>query len=214
MTLEPHEPRKLRADAERNRELLVEAARTVFSQQGLDAPLDEIAKHAQVGNATMYRRFATRDDLIFAAFAPIVQANIIAVKEALKQEDSWKGFCQYTRYAFELQSQDRGISELLGSRLTRSIEPFEPLRTKIYTAMSKLIARAVDDGHLRADFQIEDLLVLMTANAAVISHTSTDSPNAWKRFVQLAFDGLRAEPPVSTPLFDDEKQHSESPSPD
>ena len=66
----PGSDRSLRADAERNRQRIVEAARSVFAERGLDAPLDAIAERAGVGQATLYRRFPRREDLIVACFAP------------------------------------------------------------------------------------------------------------------------------------------------
>ena len=84
-----HEPdaRVLRADAERNRERILAAARDVFAERGLDAPLESIARRAGVGQATLYRRFATRQDLLVAAFGPRLAAYTEAIDRALKDPD-------------------------------------------------------------------------------------------------------------------------------
>src|SRR3978361_2560967 len=82
----------LRADAARNREAIVEAARAVFAEHGLDAPLDEIAKRAGTGNATLYRRFPTRGDLVAAVFADRMAEHLDAVQAGLADEDPWRGF--------------------------------------------------------------------------------------------------------------------------
>src|SRR5829696_2163921 len=92
-----HEPnaRLLRADAERNRERILAAAREVFAERGLDAPFDAIAQRAGVGQATLYRRFPRREDLIVACFAPNLAEYAAAVEEALRVPDAWTGFCGF-----------------------------------------------------------------------------------------------------------------------
>src|ERR1700712_1315559 len=87
--------RGLRVDAERNREKVVEAARAVFAEQGLDASTNEIARRAGVGVATLCRRFPTRDELVAAAFAEKMTAYREAIDQALGDPDSWHGFCAY-----------------------------------------------------------------------------------------------------------------------
>src|SRR6266508_3955540 len=105
--------RDLRADAARNRQALLSAAREIMSEQGLDAPLDEIARRAGVGNATLYRRFPTRIDLIVAVFAERMAEHARAVEEALADPDSWQGLRRYITAAAALQVRDRGIADLV-----------------------------------------------------------------------------------------------------
>src|SRR5947199_8144304 len=103
----------LRADAARNREAIVEAARAVFAEQGVDAPLDEIAKRAGTGNATLYRRFPTRGDLIAAVFADRMADHVTAVDAALAYEDPWEGFASYVRTVTAMQAHDHGIADVV-----------------------------------------------------------------------------------------------------
>ena len=77
----------LRADAERNRERILAAARDVFAERGLDAPLEAIARRAGVGQATLYRRFPTRQGLMVAAIGPKLAADTEATERALKDPD-------------------------------------------------------------------------------------------------------------------------------
>src|SRR2546426_9097797 len=107
------DPEPLRADAARNRQALLSAARAVMSEQGLDASLDEIARRAGVGNATLYRRFPTRIDLIVAVFAERMAEHVRAVEEALAEPDSWQGFRRYITAVAALQVRDRGIADLV-----------------------------------------------------------------------------------------------------
>src|SRR5829696_6098300 len=110
-----HEPgaRALRADAERNRERIVAAARDVFAERGLDAPLEAIAQRAGVGQATLYRRFPTRQDLLVAAFGPKLAAYTEALDRTLKGPDPWRGFCDYLTVIAGMQRGDRGFRDIL-----------------------------------------------------------------------------------------------------
>src|SRR5215217_2994320 len=163
-----HEPnaRLLRADAERNRERILTAAREVFAERGLDAPFEAIAQRAGVGQATLYRRFPRRQDLIVACFAPKLAEYAAAVEEALAATDAWTGFCAFFEHVCTMQ--------------------------------------AADQGGLRADFVPEDVVLLLMANAGVVRAMRDAAPDAWRRFVGLMLDALRADrahplPPPPTP---------------
>src|SRR3954470_1181492 len=121
----------LRADAARNKEALVEAARAVFAELGLDAPLDEIAKRAGTGNATLYRRFPTRGDLVAAVFAERMAEHVQAVEVALQAPDPWAGFCSYVQAITTMQARDRGIADLVTMDVSAAPE-IEQLRTRAY----------------------------------------------------------------------------------
>lgn len=95
---------ELRADAARNRAAIVEAARAVFAEHGLDAPLDDIARLAGTGNATLYRRFPTRGDLVEAVFAERMAEHLEAVQSSLADPDPWEGFASYFRAAAAMQA--------------------------------------------------------------------------------------------------------------
>src|SRR2546430_8742235 len=106
-------PTGLRTDAQANRHRIVEAARAVFAERGVDAPLDDIAKRAGVGNATLYRRFPTRELLIAAVFEARVAEYADAATEALRALDPWAGFCHFAQHVFTMQAADRGLSDVL-----------------------------------------------------------------------------------------------------
>src|ERR1700754_1301964 len=102
---------RLRADAERNRTALLTAAREVFGEHGLDASLDEIARRAGVGNATLYRRFPSRRDLIAEVFAGQMTEWVDLSELALADPDPWNGFLTYVTRVCEMQATDRGLSD-------------------------------------------------------------------------------------------------------
>jgi AcrR family transcriptional regulator len=189
---------KLRADAERNRAAIVEAARAVFAEQGLEAPLDEIAKLAGTGNATLYRRFPTRGDLVAAVFAERMADHVEAVEAALADSDAWDGFASYVRAITTMQSRDRGIADLVTMDVSAAPE-IEQLRTRAYEGVVALVQRARTAGVLRSDFTDQDVVLLLMANAGLVerAHGITDSASA--RLIGLLLDGLRADAATNAP---------------
>lgn len=189
---------KLRADAERNRAAIVEAARAVFAEQGLEAPLDEIAKLAGTGNATLYRRFPTRGDLVAAVFAERMVEHVKAVEAALADSDAWNGFASYVRAITAMQARDRGIADLVTMDVSAAPE-IEQLRTRAYEGVVALVERARTAGVLRSDFTDQDVVLLLMANAGLVerAHGITDSASA--RLIGLLLDGLRADAATDAP---------------
>jgi AcrR family transcriptional regulator len=181
--------RRLRADAERNKAAIVAAARDVFAEHGLEAPLEEIAQRAGVGIATLYRRFPVREQLVAAALIDKVTQYAAAAAEAAAASDPWAGFVRYVGRICELQAADRGLSDLLSMTLA-SDERIEQLRATANAQVICLIERAKEAGKLRADFVGEDLLVLLIASAAVAQATQADAPDTWRRFVALVLDAF------------------------
>lgn len=179
---------RLRADAERNRTALLAAAREVFGEQGLDASLDEIARRARVGNATLYRRFPSRRDLIAEVFAGQMSDYVDLADQALHEPDPWTAFVGYLSRLFEMQATDRGLAELLVSTGFDDDDRLSALRTAAQRGAEEVIARAQQAGALRPDFTRVDLSILMRANAGVVAHGPF--PNAWKRQLALLLDGI------------------------
>ncbi|SRR6266566_6321085 len=183
------ERRQLRADAERNRAAIVAAARVVFAEHGLEAPLEEIAQRAGVGIATLYRRFPAREQLVAAALIEKVAQYAEAAAEAAAASDPWAGFVRYVQRICELQAADRGLSDLLSMALAAD-ERIERLRATANAQVVRLIERAKEVGRLREDFAGEDLLLLLIASAAVGQATQADAPDTWRRFVALVLDAF------------------------
>jgi len=183
--------RPLRVDAARNREAILEAAREVFAAQGTDASLEEVARCAGVGIATLYRRFPTRDDLVAAAFAPKMAAYAQAAAAAVAEADAWEGFSGYVRTVCAMQACDAGFADVVALTFpgTRALD--RQLR-KATAGVNGVIERAKADGALRQDFVMEDLVLVLLANAGVVNATSRHAPDAWERFVAYLLDAFRA----------------------
>jgi len=184
------ESRGLRADATRNRVAILSAAREVFAEQGLQAPLDEIARRADVGIATLYRRFPTRERLVAAALVGKISQYASAARQALANPDPWAGFAELVGRICELQATDRGLAELLSMTLPASAE-VELLRTQAHADVIELVQRAKAAGRLRADFAIEDLMLVLIANSAIAHIAGPDAPDAWRRFAALVLDAFQ-----------------------
>jgi AcrR family transcriptional regulator len=181
----------LRADARRNRQAIVAAARAAFAEHGMDASLDDIAKRAKVGSGTLYRHFPARDDLVAAVFLERMAENVAALQAARQRPDPWDAFCDYVRRTCRAQATDKGFADLIaighrGKELRR-------LRAKAYDGLVALVDAATAAGALRGDFTPEDMVLLLMANAGVIDRAGKAAPVASERFVALVLDGFRAE---------------------
>lgn len=154
----------LRSDAERNRERIIAAARTVFARDGLNASMASVAREAGVGIATMFRRFPTKEELVDAVFSDRMRAYADAVTAALDDPDPWKGFVGYIESACAMQAADNGFADVLTMTFPTA-KALERLRNEAYEGMLGLIDRAKATGRLREDFDSSDLVLIHMANA-------------------------------------------------
>jgi AcrR family transcriptional regulator len=188
--------RNLRADAERNRERVLETAREVFAEFGLDVSTNEIARRAGVGVATLFRRFPTRDDLVAATFADKMRAYSEAIDEALADPDPWNGFCGYMERVCRMQADDRGFADVLTMTFPTA-KAFEEERNRSANALGELLDRAKAAGKLREDFAHQDVPLILMANAGVVTATRDAAPDAWRRllgYLLQSFAAAAAQP--------------------
>jgi AcrR family transcriptional regulator len=202
MTLEPVENlgRPLRADAERNRQRILAAAAEVFARRGLEAGLDEIARHAGVGTGTVYRRFPDKAMLIDALFESRLDALVDVARRAAEHPDPWTGLVDFVERSVEMQLADRGLKELLfgdgcagiNPRFAAKIESLRPLVTRV-------VQNAKASGDLRPDVAVTDLAVMQFMLHGVGSFGEAVEPDLWRRQLAILLAGLRANP-AATPL--------------
>jgi AcrR family transcriptional regulator len=188
----------LRADAERNRATLLVAAQEVFAEQGLEAPLEEIALRAGVGIATLYRRFPSREQLVAAALLDKVAEYAQAAEQALADSDPWQAFASFVERICALQAEDRGFGDLLSMALPADAG-VEQLRRCANDQVIELVERAKTTGKLRAEFVGEDLVLLLIATAAVVHATGRDAPDSWRRFMALMLDAFQSPAGATLP---------------
>ncbi|MGX1267892.1 TetR/AcrR family transcriptional regulator [Streptomyces phaeoluteigriseus] len=181
----------LRSDAERNRERIIAAARTVFARDGLSASMASVAREAGVGIATMFRRFPTKEELVDAVFSDRMGAYADAVAVALDDPDPWHGFVGYIETACAMQAADNGFADVLTMTFPTA-KVLERRRDEAYRSMLSLIDRAKATGRLREDFDPSDLVLIHMANAGVVTATGDAAPDAWRRVVALFVQSLEA----------------------
>ncbi|MEZ2388518.1 TetR/AcrR family transcriptional regulator [bacterium RCC_150] len=191
--------RNLRADAERNRERVLDAAREVFAEQGLDVSTNEIARRAGVGVATLFRRFPSREDLIAGAFAEKMHAYSEVTAKALADPDPWHGFCVYIERLCRMQAEDRGFADVLTMTFPTA-KALEEERNRAANALTDLLERAKAAGRLRSDFAHQDVPLILMANAGVVTATRDAAPDAWRRLLGYLIQSFAAE--VAQPLPD------------
>ncbi len=167
----------LRVDAERNRARILDAARHAFATEGVEVSMSAVARAAGVGVATLFRRFPTRDDLLDAVFADTMRNYVEAVETALADPDPWNGFTGYIRAVCSMQVANRGFADILTMTFPAAAH-LEEQRALAYQGFLRLIEAAKATGRLRPDFADQDMVVLLMANAGVITAAGATAPTA------------------------------------
>ena len=186
-----------RKDAERNRRRLLVAAREVFRDRGVAATLNDVAHHAGLGVGTVYRHFANKEELIDALFDDMVTTVDGYVQEAAAEPDAWLGLTRALQQVCEVQAFDRGLREvMLGTG--RGPERQRQMRDRVAPTVDAVVARAQEQGTLRADVVPADFPILQLMVGAVTDHIG--QPGLWRRYLAIVIDGLRARPGEPSPL--------------
>jgi AcrR family transcriptional regulator len=181
----------LRADARRNREKVLAAARAVFAEQGVEAQMDDVARRADVGVGTVYRHFPTKEALITALTDEVFDVIAGRARELLKLDDPWEAFLQTMWFGGEKTAGDRAFAEILGA--SRAAMPRScPGKEDLIATTSELMRRSIEAGKMRPDAMIDDVPLLMcgVGSAVGVPHPR---PEAWRRHLAIVLDGLRAE---------------------
>ena len=185
--------RPLRRDAQRNRDAILTAARQLFCDHGLEAPLEQIARRAEVGIATLYRHFPSREALLDAVLADTVQAHVEVAEQALAMDDPWEGFAFYLEQTCRLQAADRGLNDIMGMRFPHATAT-EAAKARLFEVVAQVVDRAQQSGQLRADLTLEDLALVTWANSRILqAGRAAGAPDVWRRHLGLLLDGFRAD---------------------
>ncbi len=180
--------RPKRADARRNYDKLIAAARAAFTEEGGAASLEEIARRAEVGIGTLYRNFPTRADLLEAVYVEEVEA-VCQSAEDLLGEPPWEALVAWLHRFLDYVTTKQALSQELFSALGRESEVFRGCRTAFYAAGDQLLVRGQEAGVVRTDLSIDDVIMLV----AGISKVPTPSPGQISRLLDVALEGLRAD---------------------
>ncbi|MEZ0113581.1 AcrR family transcriptional regulator [Catenulispora sp. EB89] len=181
---------KLRADAQENRDRIVEAARALFSERGLEASMREVARAAGVGPATLYRRFPTKQALIDGVFADELRACRQIVVDGCADPDPWRGFAWVIEHLTVLNAQNKGFIDAF-MWASPEAPVFARHRASLLRELEKLAARAKRAGRLRHDFVLDDFVLVLQAGRGLSASRPADRTLAARRFAALALDSFR-----------------------
>lgn len=194
----PH-TRPLRADAVRNQQRILVAARELFADHGLDVTLDLVAEHAGVGVGTVYRRFANKQELIAAVFADSVELLAEQARFALTNPDPWDGLVHFFEFACEHMATNRGLSEVV--RLADGAEGrMACVKEKLEPAAHEVVARAEAAGALREGIEGSDFFAMINMVDAVAVFAAPVHPTVWRRYFDIMLDGMRADSRPRQPI--------------
>jgi AcrR family transcriptional regulator len=181
--------RHLRADARRNRERLVAAARAAFAENGIDASLDDIARRAAVGPGTLYRHFPTREALLAAVYRGDVEALAAQADELAERYPAGEALFAWLRLHLDYAKGKQDRFGPIKAMLAADLEMLEWCRETIGAAANRLMAEAQEAGAIRADIAPLDVLKLVHG----IAYASQSAPEQADRLLTVILDGLRPQ---------------------
>jgi AcrR family transcriptional regulator len=178
--------RPLRADARRNRERILEAARSVCAQHGASVQMDDVARGAGVGVGTVYRHFSTKEALIEALVAEKYRVAIENARAAIEVDDPWESFAELMRRNAEMMARDATLRDAL-TRLGPDAAGAPEARAELEELGGRIMARAQEAGVVREDVGVDDIGLLLSGLCASMARPG----DAWRRHLDLLLDGLR-----------------------
>jgi AcrR family transcriptional regulator len=183
----------MRADARRNHDAIVCAARELFAEKGMDAQMDEIARRANVGVGTVYRHFPAKEDLldglIARRFERLAERAAEAVQEA-SQGEPWEAFRGFIEWTAALQAGDRALSEAMATRSERMHAA--AVGSGLVTQLELLLDLAKRAGALREDLVVEDIPAMVCSVGSVAVAAAEKPGWRWDRVLAIWLDGVRA----------------------
>jgi AcrR family transcriptional regulator len=181
--------RPLRADARRNREQLLAAARAAFADNGAAAALEDIARRAEVGVGTLYRHFPTRQALLEAVYVDEVEALCRSAAD-FSDADPWVALTSWCDRFVDYVATKRALAEEMMANVGKDAPVFRQCHDAIFTAGEPLLARAQAAGLVRPDVEFIDV-VRMVSGVCMIKNAE---PADIRRVLTMALDGLRYQP--------------------
>ncbi|MFE5113796.1 TetR/AcrR family transcriptional regulator [Streptomyces sp. NPDC056663] len=191
-------PQTVRSDARDNRARILDAARAVFGEEGLSAPMREVARHAALGPATLYRHFPTKQALIAETFTEQRRACHDAVRDALTDADPWHGFQSLIERICELHAHSRGFADAFMTAFPEAMD-FATARERTVRAVTELARRAQETGQLRPGFVVDDLILMLTAHQGLQHAPRPARLTASRRFAAYVIEAFRAAPEMGVP---------------
>lgn len=194
-------PRPLRSDAVRTRRLLHEAAASAFAEHGTNVSIAQIAERAGIAKGTVFRHYATKEDLV----AEIICANIetlIAAGERLRQaEDAGEALREFMTGILEVQASDRGFCEI-ATGVSHDQPAIRMGNERLQAVADTLATRAREQGALRHEITGQDIMLLVSGIYQTAAPLRDTQPQLWRRYLSLALDGMQARSAPELPPFE------------
>jgi AcrR family transcriptional regulator len=186
----------MRADALRNRQRILDAAREAFTELGEDAQMDDIARRAGVGVGTVYRHFATKDVLVGELTRLKLSEFAARVRRKFEEEsDPWAAFEGALREQVDVMASDAAHQRMPFAATADAARIAAPASAELRAAWEPVIARANEAGVLREDFEVDDIRTMMCGLGSVMAADARGTLSYdWRRHVDIFLDGVRASP--------------------
>ena len=191
--------RALRSDAVRNRQLLLEAAAEAFAERGIDASIDDIARRAGVGKGTVFRHFATKEELLGALMIAMTEELIAACVRLREADDASLALYEFMAFAIEALRRQRAFCEVIGRPSLQQVAVRSGIE-QLGREVELLTDRARRQGGIRPDIIGEDIVLLLAGIHQTAAPLASKQPHLWKRYLALTFDGIRSQTGQSLPL--------------
>ena len=187
---EPQAERRLRADAQRNRDRILEVARETFTQEGLNVPVDLIAERANVGVGTLYRHFPTKEALAGAILTSRLEALIGEAEQLAESPDPGDAFFGFLRLMATRSAADMALADAFTEAGYDVKSGSAQFKDRLLEAIDRLLRRAQAAGAVRTDLTSSDVLALMAASCMATGRFGLSGADR-DRVLGVVFDGLR-----------------------
>jgi AcrR family transcriptional regulator len=186
----------MRADALRNRQRILDAAREAFTEHGEEAQMDDIARRAGVGVGTLYRHFTTKDVLVGELIRVKLSEFAERVRRRVEEEsDPWVTLEGALREQVEVMARDAAHQNMPFAATPDAMRMAAPAMAELRDAWGAVITRAKDAGVLREDFEVDDIRTMMCGLGGMMAADARGALSYdWRRQLDLFLDGVRATP--------------------
>jgi AcrR family transcriptional regulator len=182
--------KQLRADAQRNFERVLGAAEELFAERGSDVSMDQVARRAGVGHATVFRRFPSKEALVAAVIVRRIHQVGELAAAALEQGDAAEGFERFAWQVAELKAHDRALFEGLAGPCAELSEVVEA-HTEVLDTVRRLVVAAQEAGAVRADVDPDEVPLILASTLTGALQMSPPGSELWRRHLAVVLDGLR-----------------------
>ncbi|MFF1836543.1 TetR/AcrR family transcriptional regulator [Streptomyces sp. NPDC058231] len=187
-----------RADMVRNRRLLLDAATEAFAEHGLEASMGEIAQRAGLAKGTVFRHFPTKEDLLSAIMLRLLDQLTRTADRLCEADDTAAALREFMADGIEALAADRAFCEVIGRPSLQHSEVRDAI-ADLCVAAEVLTARAREQGAIRGDINGTDVVLLLGGIHQTAAPLLATQPQAWRRYLELALDGLRTTSPSALP---------------